>query len=334
MVGLMGGTAHAASASFKDWTAVCDNVRHCVAFGFAPEDQETQGFLKLDRAGGAEAAPQLSVALNGEQIGDKPWSFLVDGKPVPGLSGLRPKAADDLGYARVVLDARQGAALTAAVATGSALTVDAGGVSASVSLAGSSATLRWIDDRQKRAGTVTAMVAKGPQPATQVPALPAPPLVIAGKVPPQTGVGDILPKSVRAKFPEDCESQIPKDMRDPISARLAPGVILWGDVCATAAYQSAYSLFLADEKGANVRLAPLEDGQGGLVEQPLIGVSFDLDSLTLSSFYKGRGLADCGGSQTWVWDGKQFRLTDETFMDLCRGVPPDEWPAAYVSRSK
>lgn len=330
-----GGQAEAASATFKDWTVACDNVRRCTAFGFSTEDQEAQAFLKVERAGAPGAVPQMILAVASQELAGQPWSVAVDGRTVPGLSGLKSAPSDDDAYAKAPLSPSQGAALMTALGNGAVVTVKAAkGASAEVSLAGSSAALRWMDDQQKRAGTVTALIARGPKPANQVPAPPPPPQVVVGKAPVQTGVSDVLPKTVRARFGDDCDKDLSEDMHDVISARLAPGVILWGDVCAVAAYQSAYSLFLADEKGGHVRPLSLEDGKGGLLEDTLIGASFDLDSMTLSSFYKGRGLADCGGSQTWVWDGGAFRLTEETYMDACRGVPPEDWPVTYVARTR
>ena len=31
-------------------------------------------------------------------------------------------------------------------------------------------------------------------------------------------------------------------------------------------------------------------------------------------------IGDCGGSETYVWDGKRFRLTEATSMGECRGA--------------
>jgi hypothetical protein len=39
----------------------------------------------------------------------------------------------------------------------------------------------------------------------------------------------------------------------------------------------------------------------------------------LASFFKGRGLGDCGAGQDWAWDGQRFRLIRAEAMGECRG---------------
>lgn len=45
----------------------------------------------------------------------------------------------------------------------------------------------------------------------------------------------------------------------------------------------------------------------------------------LREWAKGRGLADCGMSASWAWDGNAFRLTSYRSLDECRGAPPGTW---------
>ena len=65
-----------------------------------------------------------------------------------------------------------------------------------------------------------------------------------------------------------------------------------------------------------------------------MNVGFDAPSQTLSAFAKGRGIADCGATEAWVWDGKGFQIAREQPMPECRGVPPNDWPSLFVSRQK
>jgi hypothetical protein len=51
----------------------------------------------------------------------------------------------------------------------------------------------------------------------------------------------------------------------------------------------------------------------------LVNADWDAATQTIGSFSKGRGLGDCGSSESWVWDGTMFRLTDATVMGECRG---------------
>ncbi len=331
----MSGRAEAASASFKDWTVVCDNIRHCTAFGFQPDGDDDLVFLKVERDGDAGAAPRLNLALGDEDLRGKVWSVALDGQPIPQLARLKAREPAESYYPAVALGSAEAALMLGKLPNGQEIQVTGpDGKSRRISLAGSSAALRWMDAQQQRAGTVTALVAKGDKPASTVPPPPAVPRVVRGPLQSQAGLSDTLPKSVLAQFPDDCDTPLSADTRDPIIARLSPGVVLWGDVCSVAAYQSSYVLFLADEKGRNPQPLVLTNGEGRPLEFPDIGFAFDPDTMTLANFYKGRGVADCGGSSTWVWDGKAFQLTEETFMDLCRMLQPDAWPASYTSRDK
>src|SRR3546814_7091020 len=80
----------------------------------------------------------------------------VDGAPV---GGAFPAVKDG----RTTASGNAAAAIAYALANGQRLTVrDPGGaVLATISLAGASASLRYIDAEQHRAGTATAIVAKG-----------------------------------------------------------------------------------------------------------------------------------------------------------------------------
>jgi hypothetical protein len=52
----------------------------------------------------------------------------------------------------------------------------------------------------------------------------------------------------------------------------------------------------------------------------LSNATWDAQKGELASFSKGRGLGDCGSAETYVWDGRRFRLTYQIAMAECRGV--------------
>lgn len=317
-------TATAASKSFQDWTVVCDNTRDCSAFGFAEEGFDDRPFLHVQRSAAADAAPVVRLVMVGEIDAPTPWAVKVDGKPVPGVA---PKAEGD---ADVVLTPAQTTALLAAVRNGQKLSLAPG--RSDILLTGAAAALRWMDDQQQRAGTVTALVAKGPKPAASVPAPPPVPLVRPGPAVSQAGLPDKLPPGMRGQLGEDCEAQARQDF-SPIIARLSPGVILFGELCYLGAYNEIYAFMLADEQGGHIRPAQIPNLDGSSTNL-LMNVDFDVETQTLSNFDKGRGLGDCGGSNSWIWDGKAFRISDQTEMPTCRGLSAEEWPVLYRSRRK
>ena len=63
----------------------------------------------------------------------------------------------------------------------------------------------------------------------------------------------------------------------------------------------------------------------------LFGAYFDPETLTLSSFFKGRGLGDCGTAGIWRWDEFAFRLEAFYAKSECDGTIelgdfPQIWP--------
>ncbi|WP_421930994.1 DUF1176 domain-containing protein [Phenylobacterium sp.] len=322
---LVATTAQGASKSFQDWTVVCDNTRNCTAFGFSEEDSEETPFLRLERPAAGAAAPRIKLVMVGENGPGAVWAVRVDGKPVPGLT---PRAK---GNAEVVLTAPQARALLAAIRNGARLSLAPG--RGEVLLSGSAAALRWMDEQQRRAGTVTALVAAGPRPASAVPPPPAPPLVRPAPAVSQDGLPDALLPGMRALLGEDCDQGLLSEDYAPIIARLSPGVVLYGELCYRGAYNEIYGFLLADEKGGHARRAAIPNLDGSTTHL-LMNVDFDLDSQTLSNFEKGRGLADCGGMNSWVWDGRAFRIAEQIEMPECRGVQGEEWPVLFRSRQK
>jgi hypothetical protein len=61
-------------------------------------------------------------------------------------------------------------------------------------------------------------------------------------------------------------------------------------------------------------------------------VEWDAEHATVFEAAKGRGLADCGSSTSWVFDGTDFRLAEASRMNRCAGGPPGDWPTVYRSK--
>jgi Protein of unknown function (DUF1176) len=329
------GLASAAKAQevkpFKAWLAVCDNLKTCAAYGFAPDDADSPGYVKLSRAAGPNASPRVVLQvqdLNGDDKAGLKWKVSVDGAVVPGLSALATKINDQGPRAELAGD--QAEALIAAIRNGSTLTLSSGAASTAISLSGAAASLLWIDDSQGRVGTVTALGAHGTKPASAVPPAPAEPTVRAAALASQARLATKLPASI-AKAPGMSDCDTGDDHPDPFIARLGVGQVLWAPVCSEGAYNLLYLTFVGDETGGHlqvVRLPPAiatagdDDGQ-------VMNLDYDAKTGVISSFAKGRGLGDCGEQTSWVWDGKAFRVVDDSTMPDCHGVTSDDWPSVY-----
>lgn len=327
---LLGVPARAAGQkSFKDWMVVCDNLDTCVAFVF-PVDQAEQAWLRLERAGGADAPVRLTIVVSAEEqpgAGGEAWALTVDGKPIPGLDALEP-VEDDTGFWRAEIPVDRARAVALAARDGATMTLTRRGRPPMVlPLSGGAATMIWIDEQQGRLGSPAALGrASG---VSKAMVAPAPPRIAAGPVISQAGLPTQVPASVMAAIGE-CEARTEPAI-DPIIARLAPGLVLYAPVCGRGAYNAIYSLVLADERGGGARVLqlPLPAGFGRTTIGDPMNLDYNPETRMLISFAKGRGLGDCGDETQWVWDGAAFQVVVARIMGDCRGVPFDDWPTLF-----
>jgi hypothetical protein len=332
LVVFAGAAQAAGTKTVSDWTGVCSNLGNCGAFGFSPEDADTDAYLRVGRAAGPAAAPTVLIALDpGDAQPSATWALELDGRPIAGVGPLRATGGD--GGARARLSGPAALALIEALRNGKMLAILSNGKPvATVSLAGSAAVLLWVDDQQGRVGTVTALARPGPKPASSVPPAPPTPLIVAAPAVSQAGLPKVAPKSL-TKGVVGCDAI---DSPDDIVARLAPGVVLWGPECEAGPYNEVSIFFLGDEHGGHPKQITFAEAPGGdqASDDEPMNASFDPKTRTLSAFAKARGIGDCGETTSWVWDGKSFRLLSEFDMPACRGASPDDWPALYEARAR
>ena len=329
---------------FRDWIAACDNLRTCAAYGFGAE-LAGNNYIRLDRDGGADAPLRITIVVDAQK--DVTFRLVFDD---PGLAGLPAgpvsgEANGDDDYKRLTISGPQAvAAALASLRKAKTLVItriDPAGAPASdpvkseISLSGLAAALLWIDDQQKRVGTVTALIGRGDKPATAVPAVPALPVVTAAKR--ATGpVPKKAPAAVLAKARAVCEDKKLSEADD--IARLGANEVMYSFVCAN--LSGAYNLFNAlviDTPGKAVRLAefkfPRDYGATDHDYSP-INAGFDETTQALSTFNKGRGIGDCGSTSDWVWDGQAFRMIRSKAMPECHGIAETDWPTVYRAERK
>lgn len=325
------GAAKADSGSFGDWSVVCDNTRTCTALGFGDLDEMgSTGHIAIRREGVADAAPRARLVTAGQ--GEASLSLAIDGRVPEGLAGLPARNAPEDPERRVTdLTAEQTQALLAGLINGGSLAVrEAGRPVLQVSLSGSSASLRFMDDRQKRAGTLTALVAKGAKPASAVPPPPPPPSLAAAPAARQVGLPSAVPQAIAARL-NGCDEDIAELGLEPDVARLGQDRLFWAVACSRGAYNVVYRLFLTDGAGRAAEPLRLTYPSGEVAEE-VMNVQYDAETRSLTNFDKARGLGDCGAITTWRWTGQGFVLAEQTLMPECRGVLPEAWPLSYRSR--
>ena len=301
--------------TFEDWTVACDNGGQCSMASLSPEDGD---FYPVNLAVTRDAGPDgaISVTLQPNQDGVSPARIAIDGAPV---GGAFPAVSDGT----TSLTGNAAAAIAYALAIGHTLTVrDPGGAPiARLSLAGASAALRFIDAAQGRADTVTAIVAKGNDPATAVPAEPALPVIVAAPV--ATGSPQIDAMMVaELKKRAECDDLMIRDLA-PEAYPLGEGATLVLIPCSAGAYNLSSAVFvLEDGKAAPAKVdAPTGFTENGVVATIPEVVNGSVADGVLTSYAKARGLGDCGVQQDFVWDGTMLRLAEQAEMGECRGNP-------------
>jgi hypothetical protein len=303
---------------FSDWVVACDNLHGCEMTSLWPGDEAVP-------EGGSGYDAGMSVMRDAGPAG----SFTVEVSPAGKLSGKATLKIDGTAIASVVatgdgatFKGADAARIAAAMPNGKTLELTGGDgkVAARISLAGSSASLRFIDADQGRAGTVTAVVAKGAKPASAVPAAKAPEHIAALR---PSGIATSVSKAMRASLEKqsDCDGLYDgaESVPEVETFALGGGKTLALLPCGAGAYNfSTVAFVLAGGKAVR---ATFDDGNDGM----LVNAGFEKG--TLSTYNKGRGVGDCGESATYVWDGKRFRLTEAREMSECRGS--NNWLATY-----
>ena len=173
---------------FRDWYAACDNLRNCSAYGF---DTELSGFsyLRLERGGAADAKPKVTIAVQVPR--GATFTLAFDDPKLPGLPST-PQTGQEtdsdesrrvtIAFSDALIESLRKAntvTITRDSKPGPALKDDE--KRSAISLTGAVAALLWIDEQQKRLDTATALIRRGPKPASAVPPQAKAPVIVAAK---------------------------------------------------------------------------------------------------------------------------------------------------------
>jgi hypothetical protein len=336
--------AAAQMKQFRDWIAACDNTRRCVAYGIV--STWSHGYLRITRDAAPDAKPEVTLAV---YVGDgKRFTLAFDRGTSDFLpSGtFGPERMDKDEHTRFVLDVSN-RALVAALRQASRIIITPVAepeMWSYATLAGAIDALAWIDRRQKRAGSVTALVARGRRPASTIPAPPAAPTIAPARFDPAP-VAPGFPPAVVAKGKAACRKAAPdeEDGAEPREVhRLGPELLLYWFFCPSGSgpYNLSNPLLLVAERDpAQVRVAmlrypPLVAQVEKRKTEPPNNVGFDPATMTLTVFHQGRSAADCGTVAEWVWDGKDFRLARFRKMPECAGIAIGDWPILHRATLK
>jgi hypothetical protein len=319
--GLIAAAAVAAMGSgelktFKDWTIGCDNGRACQGVGQYSAENMDLISVSIARGAGATDAPKIWFRLQDSPAID----LAADGKRV-GVSFVNDDENQTVaaGSAARVIDAFRTAGKIELVGAG-------GKVIGQLSSLGASAAMLYMDEQQRRIDTVTALVRKGAKPASAVPQPPALPTV--RRAASSGSIRKLTEAQVRQiqQANADCTDDNLSDKVEYARIDAHTTLAIVNAVCASGAY-NYYSIPMLVRDNGKRELAKFE---GREADDLVMNMSWKPKERVLDSYFKGRGMGDCGGGSDWAWDGARFHLVRSRRMDECLGAT--EWITTFRAR--
>ncbi len=312
--------------TFKDWIVGCDNTLRCDAVALTTDGGDADTLMvDITREAGPGSVAVLVVPLPDKTAAGERFTLSIDAKVRARIVATREPVVN-VPLTRALIDA---------LSTGAKIAlVDANGASVGeASLAGLAASFLSMDDRQHRVGTTGALKAPGAKPDVAV-APPAPVIVIPARSsrPPRT-IGAALAAKLIGPDAATCEYSHGEVA--PRASRLDAGhsVVVIDHPCGNGAYNVFSSVFILDETGPpRPAQFDVDPGMGEQGDTDLTNGDWDPKTQRIDSYAKGRGIGDCGTSQSYAWDGARFRMVEMTEMGECRGSV--DWIRTWTARTR
>lgn len=330
---LMPEPSVAAFKQVNDASTQCNFAQDCTISLTVPEHDVVRTF-SISRLAAVGSSPVLKLKLlNPPKATDK-VSISIDGKQVLSIpvSDFTKVADQDEGEEWSYGDMENVTRLLDALKLSSKAEIRVGdsGKSAAVSLAGLVAALIFTDEQQDRMGTADALQAKGTKAIS-----PAPQVKVIDRV-------DDIPVAIRADFTTEgrlCSSEHADILRfgGGFSARIADNLNLIGLPCgAPGAYNQPFVFYSQQGETVTPLMLPVMADDGPSTADNAWNIDWSQKSRTVTAFFKGRGLGDCGTYGVWkaeeMTDGVRFVLLEERVKAACDGNyagGPEKWPSTW-----
>ncbi len=312
-----GGPSPSETREFGDWMVGCDNTGSCTAIALE-RDAEVYEALKVALVWDSHPVADPRVEI--EPPDEAGWMLSIDGRTINvGSETFSGKSGSRL--AQLMAEGRH---LTMKSAQGEDLK--------QASLAGLSAALLYIEDRQGRIGSRSAIIRPGNAKATGPRAVHA-----TLNQPRQSWQAPASIKFEQLYKRDGCDGYIVRSEKptvERLDSKTTLVLVPWR--CQNGAYNFSYNVMIADNSG-HLRPAKL-DFPGGMSGEEgsndLTNASWESERRRLIAHQLGRGTGDCGARNEYIWDGKTFRLALREVMPNCRGsmrfIPV--WRADVVER--
>ena len=300
--------------SHKDWELACDNTRTCRAAGYHEEDDGPNATILLTRAAGANQPVKVELQLADDERHPAPdqLAMSIDGRA---LGNVRTDPKSSI----LTLTDVQVRALLPALLKDGRVAWTGKGTTWTVSTAGANAVLLKMDEFQGRLDTPGALVRKGSKSESNVlPPLPAPEIqarpISQDKNPVKLTTAQIraIKTALRKTVKEgDCEllDSTSETAGELEVRRLTKDKLLASHTCWIAAYNAGDGYWVVDAKPPYSAVLVTTSAT-------------DYDDGVITSFQKGRGVADCVATAAWTWDGRTFAQTSDTTTGMCRQITP------------
>lgn len=332
----LSSAAAGAFKSFGKWEVSCTNGRNC-ELRFFDSDNKAGASAFLIRDIGPSTPAMLAFGLPGDVFGDAARDLTIalsiDGGAEQSFGPDKLTYDDNVSAWKLAGDiATDG--LIEALRKGKVISVTAraGGQTAraTVPLEGMAASLLFLDDTQNRVGHTDALVSKGDKP-------PSP-------MPPVTDIRSFadIPSAIRANFTKEDATcgGVDESMLSALGGftrRYTATEALYIIPCgAPGAYNVPFVAYYQLESMLEQVQFPDMAKEGPSVATTGYNLDYDEKSDTMTSFFKGRGLGDCGSFYKWKiaegGAGRAFVLLRQTDKDDCDGKygdGPESWPASW-----
>ncbi len=309
----------------RDVNVACNNALSCDIYITNPRvTLQTFGFR---RRASRDAQSSVYLSMREPLRAGTVVEFRVDGRTIVDVpvAELSYRAAiyeysyrDEEGVSALLKAARRGDLLQINYTT------KAGRSTAPFSLSGTTAGMIFADEVQGRIGRDDALMAitnVDAQNGDAAPALSTTEYMNWGEV----------PSALRAYFGTDnhlCSNEFGADDERVFGAsaiELAGGISMVTMPCGSAGAYNFPSAFWVERDGIYTPMPlPVVTNEGLSAQYRVWNADWDGQSNRLASFFKGRGLGDCGQFYEWqlVNDGFDvaFILTDQKTKDSCNGV--------------
>lgn len=318
---------------FKQWQVTCNNLNDC---DIRNVDENMRIVIRHQAGPAGTAALDImsfdAAKAEGVWLDGKRWDYPITLSDADENSDYASAHSDSLSDIQALVAAAKNA-MTVSLTSDNEI---------SGSLSGLNAALLFVDERQGRLDNQTALLKTGDEPAGRVPprASVAPSLPPVPPVVPLDNAQTLLKQVIASQQPvlqqEECEpaeEDIARSAALPLDAQHALVMVN----CGMGAYQSSSLLFItpraAPEKAQQLVLPlPLRDAEGKPDSVSwFTEASFDPHSGQLFHAARGRGIADCGESATWRYDGRHFHLMSYNSQPGCDGGEPGDWPSVWAT---